>query len=195
LNIHANFANFTMPVYFLLVDLGTPRFNFSNWQLPVSRLATPSFQTGNSQFPNWQLPISKPSTPNLQTVNSQFSNCQLDNHSSISIPGHQKLPTSPTSPTSPTELPNLQLSTPSFQTVNWTITPLFPSRGIRNCQLHQLHQLRQLSCQSCNWQLPVSKLSMSTKLFEEKHSCEFRTQVLIATAKRLLRKSTFVYLP
>jgi hypothetical protein len=166
-------------LFFKLVDLGTPRFNFANWQLPVSRLATPSFQTVTSQFSICQLtitpffpikghqklPISPTSptsptelpklqltTPSFQTVNwqsllyfhpgasetanltnltnfanwvakvatdnSQFPNCQLDNHSSISVPGPQKLPTWPTSPTSPTELPKLQLTTPSFQTVN-----------------------------------------------------------------------------
>ena len=65
-------------------------------------------------------------TPVLQLKQrtGDFSNCQLDNHSSISIPGHQKLPT-------------------------W---------------IHQLHQLYQLSYQSCNWQLPVSKLSTGQSL-------------------------------
>ena len=156
-----------------MVNLGTPRCSFANWQLPVSKLATPNFQTVNSQYKNCQLPFFKLSPPNFQTVksqfsnchipvfklstkqsllflppgasetanftnftnfanwvakvatdNSQFSNCQQDNHSSISIPGHQKLPT-------------------------W---------------IHQLHQLYQLSYQSCNWQLPVSKLSTGQSL-------------------------------
>ena len=137
----------------------TGNSQFPNWQLPISKLSTPNIKTVNSHFSNCHLPISKLSNPSFQTVTSQFSNCQLNNHSSFSLPGPQKLPTLPTSPTSPTESPKLQLTTPSSQTVNRTITPLFPSRGIRNCQLHQLHQLRQLSCQSCNWQLPVFKLS------------------------------------
>jgi len=44
-------------LFFKLVDLGTPRFNFANRQLPVSKLATPNFQAVNSQFTNCQLPV------------------------------------------------------------------------------------------------------------------------------------------
>ena len=60
-----------------MVNLGTPRCSFANWQLPVSKLATPNFQTVNSQYKNCQLPFFKLSPPNFQTVKSQFSNCHI----------------------------------------------------------------------------------------------------------------------
>ena len=82
-------------------------FTLNSW---VSKLSTgqsllyfppeASESANFTNFTNFANSVAK-----VATGNSQFLNCQLGNHSSISLPGPQKLPTSPTSPTWPTQLP------------------------------------------------------------------------------------------